>query len=49
MQEIYRHGNLKVLTKQFSGGIYQIKVKDNNVEQALRVLKENYKEMVSLR
>ena len=29
--------------------VIKIEVKDNNVEQALRVLKENFKEMVFLR
>ena len=38
---IYRHKNLKMLTNLFLEVVIKIEVKDNNVEQALRVLKEN--------
>ena len=33
----------------FLGVVIKIEVKDNNVEQALRVLKENFKETVFLK
>ena len=44
-----RHGFIKVLINHFLEVVIKIEVKDNNVEQALRVLKGNYKEMVSLK
>ena len=33
-----------MLTNVFLGVVIKIEVKDNNVEQALRVLKENFRE-----
>ena len=36
----YRHKILKMLTNHFLE-VVKIEVKDNNIEQALRVLKEN--------
>ena len=38
-----------MLTVAFLEVVNKIEVKDNNVEQALRVLKENFKEMVFLK
>ena len=35
-----------ITTKKLTGGFIKIDVKDNNVEQAIRVLKENYKKRV---
>ena len=46
MNKINRHKFIKVLFTTFFGVVIKIEVKDNNVEQALRVLKENSKEMV---
>ena len=46
MNKINRHKIIKVLIKLFLEVVIKIEVKDNNVEQALRVLKENFKEMV---
>ena len=39
MLNIIRHKNIKVILKVFLEVIIKIEVKDNNVEQALRVLK----------
>ena len=39
MIKINRHKIIKVLITHFFGGSIKIEVKDNNVEQALRVLK----------
>ena len=39
MNNINRHINLKVITNSFLEVVIKIEVKDNNVEQALRVLK----------
>ena len=49
MIKINRHKNIKMLLELLLEVVIKIEVKDNNVEQALRVLKENSKEMVSLR
>ena len=46
MNNIIRHKFIKVLITTFLEVVIKIEVKDNNVEQALRVLKENFKEMV---
>ena len=43
---INRHKITKVIVKLFLEVVIKIEVKDNNIEQALRVLKESYKEMV---
>ena len=39
MNKIYRHKNIKMLTTIFLEVVIKIEVKDNNIEQALRVLK----------
>ena len=39
MNKIHRHKIIKMLFTHFFGGFIKIEVKDNNVEQALRVLK----------
>ena len=39
MNKINRHRNLKVITNPLLEVVIKIEVKDNNVEQALRVLK----------
>ena len=39
MNNICRHKILKVITKRSQEVVIKIEVKDNNVEQALRVLK----------
>ena len=39
----------KVLFNALFGVVIKIEVKDNNIEQALRVLKKSYKEMVFLK
>ena len=39
MNKLNRHKNYKVLITHSFGGITKIEVKDNNIEQALRVLK----------
>ena len=39
MNKISRHKKIKMLIKQLLGVVIKIEVKDNNVEQALRVLK----------
>ena len=50
MSKFNRHKKYKVLSNLFFLEVFiKIEVKDNNVEQALRVLKRNFKEMVSLR
>ena len=49
MNKFNGHKNIKMLTTLFLEVFIKIEVKDNNVEQALRVLKENFKEMVFLR
>ena len=41
-----RHQKIKMLLTQLLEVVIKIEVKDNNVEQALRVLKENFKETV---
>ena len=46
MNNLNRHKNIKVLSNLFLEVVIKIEVKDNNVEQALRVLKENCKETV---
>ena len=50
LNKINRHKIIKVLlTHFFLEVVIKIEVKDNNVEQALRVLKENFREMVFLK
>ena len=49
MDKLDRHKKIKMLTKRFLEVFIKIEVKDNNVEQALRVLKENSREMVFLK
>ena len=49
MIKINRHKIIKVLTTPLFGVVIKIEVKDNNVEQALRVLKGSFKEMVFLK
>ena len=44
MNKNNRHKLIKVITNHFLEVVIKIEVKDNNVEQALRVLKENFKE-----
>ena len=44
MNKSHGHKIVKVLSTHFLEEFIKIEVKDNNVEQALRVLKENYKE-----
>ena len=44
-----RHKILKMLITHLLEVVIKIEVKDNNIEQALRVLKENFKEMVFLK
>ena len=39
MVKIHRHKNIKMLITHFFEVVIKIEVKDNNVEQALRVLK----------
>ena len=39
MNKNYRHTKIKVVTNIFLEVVIKIEVKDNNVEQALRVLK----------
>ena len=39
LNKTYRHKILKMLTNHFLEVVIKIEVKDNNVEQALRVLK----------
>ena len=39
MNKINRHKNIKMLTTRFLEVVIKIEVKDNNIEQALRVLK----------
>ena len=39
MNNLNRHKNIKVLSNLFLEVVIKIEVKDNNVEQALRVLK----------
>ena len=46
MNKLNRHKFIKVLLNHFLEVVIKIEVKDNNVEQAWRILKENYKEMV---
>ena len=46
MNKINRHKNIKVLRNHLLEVVIKIEVKDNNIEQALRVLKENFKETV---
>ena len=48
MDKINRHKIIKVLITALFEVVIKIEVKDNNVEQALRVLK-NFREMVFLR
>ena len=43
MNKINRQKIIKVLLTHFFGVVIKIEVKDNNVEQALRVLKETSK------
>ena len=38
-----------MLVNPFLEVVIKIEVKDNNIEQALRVLKENFREMVFLK
>ena len=45
MNKINRHRNLKVITNPLFEVVIKIEVKDNNVEQALRVLKRKLQEM----
>jgi len=40
MNKYNRHQKLKVIVTHFFGVLTKIEVKDNNIEQALRVLKE---------
>ena len=49
MNKINRHKFIKVISNHFLEVVIKIEVKDNNVEQALRVLKRKLKEMVSLK
>ena len=49
MNKIHRHKIIKMLSTLFLEDFIKIEVKDNNVEQALRVLKENFREMVFLK
>ena len=44
-EQINRHEIIKVISTTFFEKVIKIEVKDNNIEQALRVLKENFKEM----
>ena len=49
MNKLNGHKIIKVLFRHFLEVVIKIEVKDNNVEQALRVLKESFKEMVFLK
>ena len=49
MNKTIRHKFIKMINNLFLEVVIKIEVKDNNVEQALRVLKENYREMVFLK
>ena len=49
MNKLDRHIILKMITNLFLEVVIKIEVKDNNVEQALRVLKENSRETVFLK
>ena len=49
MNKFNRHKIIKMLFTRFLEVFIKIEVKDNNVEQALRVLKRKLKEMVFLR
>ena len=49
MNKLNRQEIIKMLTTHFLEVFIKIEVKDNNAEQALRVLKENFKEMVFLK
>ena len=46
MNNFNRHKFVKVIVNHFLEVVIKIEVKDNNVEQALRVLKRNSKEML---
>ena len=45
MNKIYRHKIIKVIVTHFLEVVIKIEVKDNNVEQALRVLKKTSKDV----
>ena len=49
MDNIDRHKILKVISNLFLEVVIKIEVKDNNVEQALRVLKRKLQKMDFLR
>ena len=46
MNKLNRLRFVKVISNHFLEVVIKIEVKDNNVEQALRVLKENFRGMV---
>ena len=49
MDNLDRHKILKVISNLFLEVVIKIEVKDNNVEQALRVLKRKLREMAFLK